>query len=522
MEDLKRRERNILKWIEDPHRSFIIAIFLIMLAIRIYYLIVTWNQPVWWDEGDYLNIARMWAFGTPQWDINPLRPLLFPAILAILFKLHAPEFIMRLIPLLSSILAIILTYLIGKELYNKQIGLMAAFMLSFFWSFLFFSYRILVDVPVATLWLLSLWLFIMGYEHKKKSALWLFIPAIIITFLMKFTGALLGLIILFYLIITERVKILKNKDLWISLGLGILAALPFLVYETKKFGHPLAFYTAAIGGRALSPRSLWQTFLDYINTTFPLIEWAFLILFIIGFVILIFELAIGLDLLFKNKEKKLKANLLLLLTFLVPFLYIVSIGYGIYIEERYLFLMYPLMFIIGGKGLYSLFEKTKKYNKPIAIAILVVFLAIGFYQNIAHANDIIQNKKTSFLQVKQAGQWINEHSNENDLIYSLHTQAELQYAANRRVKGIPGKTPEELVQTIKETKPKYIVINIFANLDPSDEWKVVFPYVNAHLFTKELSYEPYIDTKKTIPVLTIFSIKPEFYATELKRVQENR
>ena len=423
--------------------------------------------------------------------------------------------IMRLVPFVSSIVAIILTYLIGKELYNKHVGLIAALMLSSFWSFTFFSYRLLVDVPVATLWLLGVWLFVKGYDHKKKWALWLCIPVIVLAFLMKFTGALLGFILIAYLLVTDKLKPLKNKDLWISLGLGVLAALPFLIYEIKKFGHPFAFYVSAIGGRAESPRSLWQTLMDYINTTFPHVHYAFLTLFIIGIALLLIELTIGFDLLWKNKEKKLKSNLLVLLTFLIPFLYIVSIGYGTYIEERYLFLMYPFMFIIAGKGLMSIFDHVKRYNKAIAIAIVVAFLAIGFYQNMIHTNKVIDEKSMSFIQVKQAGQWIKEHSSPEDKIYSYHTQAELQYAAVREVRGIPGNSPEELIEAMKKDKPKYIVMNIFANINAANEWKIVFPYINQHIFKPEISYRPFIDEEQKIPILTVFSINPAIYTANV-------
>jgi 4-amino-4-deoxy-L-arabinose transferase-like glycosyltransferase len=509
--NLKKRKKKVFKWIKDPHRSFIIVLFLVMIAVRIYYFITTMNQAVWWDEGDYLNIARLWAFGSPSWDINPLRPLLFPFIVAGLYKLGATEIVIRLIPFLSSIVAIILTYYIGKEMYNKQVGLIAAFMLSFFWSFLFFSYRMLVDVPVAMLWLLALLFFIRGYEQKKQKYLWFFLPIVVLAFLTKFTGALLAIIVLVYLVIVDRLKPLKNKDLWITVGLGIVTAIPFLWYEFKKFGHPLAFYIKAIGGRAASPRTGWQTLQDYITTTLPLIKPAFLILFIIGFALIIFELIIGLDLLLKNKEKKLRSNLLLFLTFLVPFIYIVSIGYGAYIEERYLFLMYPLMFIICAKGLLSIFHHTKKYNKSIAIAVLVIFLTLGFYQNVAEGDMTINNKKTSFIQVKEAGEWIKEHSQPDDLIYSHHTQAEMQYHSERRVSGMPGTTPEEFIEAMKRDKPKYLVMNVFANLDPNLQWKIPFPYINEHIFKPEVSYGPYLNEQETLPTLTVFSINPVIY-----------
>ena len=142
----------------------------------------------------------------------------------------------------------------------------------------------------------------------------------------------------------------------------------------------------------------------------------------------------------------------------------------------------------------------------------MIFLTVGFYQNITHSNSIINDKKVSYIQVQQAGQWISTHSNPDDLVYSFHTQAELQYSSNRRVTGIPGSTPKEVMESIVKEKPKYVVMNIFANIDPAHEWKVTFPYLNQNIFKPELSFAPFVDKDQKIPILTIFSVSQELYA----------
>jgi len=194
-------------------RNLLILLMIFTIAVRIYYFVVTYHQPQWWDSGDYLNIARMWAFGKPTWDINPLRPLLFPFIIAVLYKFGAGEAIIHSLVVASSIIAVYMAYLIGAHMYHKKVGLTAAFMLSVFWSFTFYSVRILVDVPVTMFWLLAFYLFWAGFEENNKKALWFFGPVLALGFMMKFTAALLGLIVLGYLLVTTRLKFLKNKDL---------------------------------------------------------------------------------------------------------------------------------------------------------------------------------------------------------------------------------------------------------------------------------------------------------------------
>ena len=91
-------------------RILVWALFIITVVIRLFYFFQTYSQPVWWDEGDYMNLARAWAFGKPGWDLNPLRPVLFPLIVAVLMKVGFSELLFRIISILFSLLAIFITY----------------------------------------------------------------------------------------------------------------------------------------------------------------------------------------------------------------------------------------------------------------------------------------------------------------------------------------------------------------------------------------------------------------------------
>src|SRR3989344_1097759 len=149
-------KKNILK---DKEYLILIGILAFTFFIRLYYFIITKSQPVWWDEAEYLNLAKNWAFGFPPWALPAVRPIFFPLVLSFFYKIGANEITIRIIPFLTSIASVYLVYLIVKEMYNKKIGLISSFMLAIFWSYLFFSTRILVDVPVSTLWLLGVFLF---------------------------------------------------------------------------------------------------------------------------------------------------------------------------------------------------------------------------------------------------------------------------------------------------------------------------------------------------------------------------
>jgi hypothetical protein len=152
-----------------------------------------------------------------------------------------------------------------------------------------------------------------------------------------------------------------------------------------------------------------------------------------------------------------------------------------------------------------------KYSRVVAVLFVIGFLAFGFYENFTHGDKLIKQKKVSFIQVKEAGEWVRDHSEKDAIVFVHHTQAEFQYAANRRVMGIPGNNETGLIDEMKKIKPTYLIMNIFVPVAEGQEWKVSFPYARTDIFKREVSYGPFLDKDNTLPILSVFSIKPEFY-----------
>ena len=127
----------------------IILILLFGFIIRIYYYLITKNQPLWYDEAEYGSYALNWAFGVPIESINPQRPPLLPLMEAIIFKLGFSEQIIRIfIEIIPSTLLILISYFIVKEMYNKRLALLVALFTSIFWLILFNTVRLHADIPL--------------------------------------------------------------------------------------------------------------------------------------------------------------------------------------------------------------------------------------------------------------------------------------------------------------------------------------------------------------------------------------
>src|SRR5690606_7767310 len=126
------------------------------IIFRLYYFIKLGNQPIWWDESDYLSLAKIWAYNlpTPEWMTHflDMRPLLLPLLWAGMFMLGLGEGFLRFFTLLiPSIGAVLVTYLLGRDLYNKSVGLIAGLMMSAYWVWNFYTYRLLTDIPAVFL-----------------------------------------------------------------------------------------------------------------------------------------------------------------------------------------------------------------------------------------------------------------------------------------------------------------------------------------------------------------------------------
>ena len=238
MEDsefLENRKQKIIEWIKNPYNFSLVAILIFAVIIRIYYFYLTKGQAVWWDEAEYMNMARAWAFGL-DYEFLPVRPVLFSLITALFLKISYGEFLPRLFIFGLSIVSIFAMYLLGKEIYDKKIGLLCALFTSVFYLNIFHTYRLLVDLPSFTFFAFAAFFFY-RYLKDNKEVKYLYFGAAIIAVgtLFRITTAILLIAILLYVLITEKLSFLRKKEYWISLLIFVLILLPYIVWGYIKF-----------------------------------------------------------------------------------------------------------------------------------------------------------------------------------------------------------------------------------------------------------------------------------------------
>jgi len=505
---LEERKEKIKSWFKDRYNILFLVILLAAFIIRLYFFIQTYNQPVWWDEGEYLSMAKSFAQGIP-FNFNAQRPPLFPALVAALFLFNASEAVVRfLLALLPSLGLVIVTYYLVKSLYNEKTALIASSLLAFYWDILFNTTRFHTDNLALLFGLLSIFIFWRYYvKERKPKIIWLSGVFLALGFMTRPSTALIGAPLFIYLLLTENYKLVLKKELWLILIGFLIALAPLVIWNLDRFGTPIAQTAGYVTPASLEQKSqypiTWNLFTIFPITLMPNNSYIGLILFILFFIGLatFLNLMLGFDLVLKNKNKELNQDLLIILLFIIPFLYFLLIERPIYgFEPRWLLISVFSIFLITSKGFISLEEILSKHLKAFSIALIILLLILSITPQIIHANLIINEKKTSYQQVKDAALWLKSHSTPSEVIYT-QSPTQTTYYADRYSKGVPG-TYEEFTTQQSQDKSRFLTVSVF---EKHPDWAYTYPQQHPEEFAPVQAYM----LSEQQPALVIYQYTPK-------------
>ncbi len=455
----EHKKSPISNFLSDKTNRTFLFILIIAFIIRIYYFILTKNQAVWWDESEYLVTAKHWALGVP-WDVNAQRPILFPLLFTLFYKMGIPDIVGKFFfVLLPSLGVVIISYLLAKEMYDKKIALITATFMSIFYLLIFNTTRFHTDALGVFLGLLAIYFFWKGYvNNKSKKLVWLVGIFLALNFATRLVAVLIVGAIIAYLILTTGLKFLKNKDLWVSLGLGLIPLGAYLIYNIISYNKIFAFTAGYIRPEDLAVLTAnppaWYVF-SFISLFLGL---ALLIVFFVG-LIFCYKLIIGYDLVLKEQDKKSFADLFLILLLLIHIIWFVFIQRAA--EDRWLLPVSFTLFVLAAKGLTTVYENIKRYNKTVSIIAVSIILFFGAYHQFSLTDQIIKSKIPSYSQEPLAGVFLKLNTKPSESIISNNEVAPLAYHTERKVYGFVD-SQQDTLKTIKEKKPKYLTLTAYA------------------------------------------------------------
>lgn len=460
MESLEERKKVLKAYFTDKKKlyfSLFILVLLIAGGIKGYYFLKVWDQGLWYDEADYVVRAKSFKLDEFEGRFSEKKPFLMPTIWGVIYYFGGTDFAMKFVVLLLSLAGVAFVYLLGKELYDEKVGLIASFFLAVFWMHTFFTPRLLLDVPALTTVVSTSYFFWKWLKGKGNlNIIWAAISGGI-GFLIFYTPSVIVFAFLVLIIINQKLNFLKNKYVWAAVIVGLLTISPWLIWNYSHTGNPIFGFSKYAGtGSCLEGYDCGL--MGYLRVLPQGMRTPLLLTFIVGLGYALLDLVLGFDLLWKGKEKKLVREVFLLLWM------ILIIGFFVqqvkHVEDRYIITAFVPAFYLAANVITKAADYLKKYHQLAGIIFIAIMLVIIAYPQMTFAHSTIMAKKESFAKERDAGLWLKDHTQRGDVIITCNEGPPIMAFSERVVESF--ETNATLAdEIIEKYKSKYVVLNAY-------------------------------------------------------------
>ncbi|MEO5777758.1 MAG: glycosyltransferase family 39 protein [Flavobacterium sp.] len=391
----------IKNWITSNY--IIIIILVIASIIRLYHLVY---QSVWLDEIASITEANPsvnWSDLNVTIVTSDPHPQLYFIFLKTLFILFGYTiWVARFYSAVVGVLGVFSIYLLGKEMMNKNIGLISAFLLAINAFHLNYSQEVRMYALLCLVTVLSFYRLIIFLKNTTyKNAVWygIFTGLMLIT---QFFGlfVLVSQLFILFIVLLRLDKKEKLQFLYKSIVSGIVSTAIFLpavgifIETTKKK------YAAILPTTIDTIKQIFKDFADNSDA----VLWISMLIIAFYFVVVIKKK------LFKNKEESLVILILLswiLVTLIVPIIrsYLVTPM----INSRYFIVILPPIIVLVALGI------DKMGKKAIQLGIIAALAVTSLYQLI-YTNDYYN--KISKGQFREIADYVIKENTDKDPVYS--------------------------------------------------------------------------------------------------------
>ena len=457
-DSIATRKEKVINYLKNPYSIAFLIILTLGVAIRLKYLFIN-GSGLWWDEIGWLTAGQIIA-GTSDAVFEAAKAPLFPLLSGLIFMLGGGESLIRFfLVFIPSIGVMIGTYILGREVFNKKVGLIAMAIVAVLSHHLFYEARIMADMLANSLEVLTIALFIWFYVNKKKPHL-LFIPIVLglFAFMTRYSACIALITIAVYLLLTERLSVFKNKNIWIAGGVAAIILSIFGLINYSVFGHVwpamVHYITSPISGTAAIASAHGALNLSFLYSIFDWLNFGgnllgggtALIKSLIPFFIIglscFFLMFLGIDKVLSKKEseetKIIKPVLALFLWLGISAYFWIFFWH--YATPRWAMGIAPAVIVITAFGYYALYAiikktlqkadlKEKKLAKIVAFTIVSIML-IGSLSLVYERTDrMIESKAGSYDYLKPVSLWLQDNVREDEIVmfpsyvwYQYYTQ----------------------------------------------------------------------------------------------------
>ena len=372
---------------------------------------------------------------------------------------------------------------------------------------MFFASRFETLMLSTLFLLLATHFFYKGYIQKEGSKyIWLFGIFFALMFLARVTVGIMIVPFFAYILLEDKWRFVLNKNLWIAALLAFIVILPFFIWLSYVYpDDPIGRFIGLKYGRfaqqehgSMGLKGLPVYFQDVPN----LLKTPFLVIFLVSLVIFLSELLIAPDLLLKKEYQNLRLKLMIVIWILLP---MVMLGITTqYAEQRHALSYGFFFFGIMAAGILQFYKWIGKYSKIIAALAILLVLAWGAQQQLVYGYELTKAKVDSYMPVKEAGLWMKENSQPNDVIFTMSVVQNIYYS-ERDTYGLGwdiNKSEESFMIALEEKRPKFLVVSVFEPPYLTPSWSYSWPQKYPDLAVPVKAW--FADAEQKQPMLIIY------------------
>jgi len=385
------------------HSFLLISIFFVLIYAALLSLSLDW-RAVLWDEAPHLNggilLSRGDFFGYIQ-EGGSFYPPLLDIIIALYFKvLGLSLFSARLVSVTFGVLSVLCVFMFAYHFYGKKNAVLSSVLLASMPGFVWLCRIAMIETVLIFLFSLSLFLFFFWTRTNNVKILFFAGLTLILAVLVKYQAVVAAIIMLlsFVLLFRKKVSARLVKFLVISIIVGVIISIPFLVlYGSEAFESWSYVVMEGSEERLAYSNRFFLPVFYLIEMTYPYndIHPISLPIYILGL--------LGLFLWFWKRRPQDK---FLLMWFFVVYVFFTLIPNK---NWRYVTIVFPVLAISASDCIMFIWDKaTKKVRKKFGKIISVFFIVLSVSLLIYSANDAYYwiKKDTVHIPIAEASQYI--------------------------------------------------------------------------------------------------------------------
>ncbi|MFB6295107.1 MAG: ArnT family glycosyltransferase [Candidatus Nanohaloarchaea archaeon] len=439
-------------------RTFVIAVGFFVAAFAVRWMFA--QHGFWIDEGRALLIAQNFLEGNgfryaPD-KIMWKHPFVFYTLIAFSYLFFGVKAVAGVVTtnVLAS-LTVVFVFLTGRELFNDWAGAAAGVLMTVLPIHMFYSTRVLTDVPGTFFVVLTLYFWARTENRGERWSFYAMFAAGGLTVLTKMTGIVVLPAMFVYYLWKERGQLFLQRKYWYGAGITVglysiwevrnLLVLGFIGIVRNFFGNYLN--TALGGGGGARATSFSEGLVFHVTQLPNTLAAAGLLLF-----------AAGLLFAYVYRDRRLTIPVVYLV---ITYLVLSSKGLN-----RYMLPLFPMAMIVAGYGVDRMRNLAAAHSEEAGKAVFGLILAVSAVLMFQAGAAMISSSAQGFTGIAEAGKWIQQNSEGGDVVIAASSNQIRFFSQRPTIHAGSIDNETELYTILRREKVRFIEVDRWESTQP--------------------------------------------------------